>query len=96
MAIAVVAAAVAALSGCSSSAGSSYNSNASCSNTIDKPNATKITVWSWSPTIEVASDAFNKAHSDVQACIANVGAGTAEYNKLNTAIAAGSGAPTSP
>lgn len=92
-AIAAVAAAVTALSGCAGSAGSQYNAKASCSNAIDKPDAVKITVWAWSPTIGLAADAFNKSHDDVQACVANVGAGNDEYNKLNTAIAAGSGAP---
>ncbi|BDZ50241.1 hypothetical protein GCM10025867_24820 [Frondihabitans sucicola] len=93
IALAAVIATVAALTGCATSAGSQYNSKATCSNTIFKPDAVKITVWAWSPTIGVASDAFNKSHDDVQACVANVGAGTDEYNKLNTAIAAGSGAP---
>ncbi len=82
-----------ALGGCAAQGAAAYNADASCSNRIDKPDAIKITVWAWSPTIPLAADEFNKAHDDAQVCLANVGAGTDEYTRLSTAIAAGSGAP---
>ena len=38
-------------------------------------------------------DNFNEAHDDVQICWTNVGQGNDEYDKFQTAISAGKGAP---
>lgn len=64
-----------------------------CDNKILFPSATRVSLWGWSPTLPVAVDAFDKAHKDVQICWTNAGAGSAEYQKFSTAIAAGKGAP---
>jgi multiple sugar transport system substrate-binding protein len=64
-----------------------------CTNKIQDPKAPVVTLWSWSPTAQVAVDEFNAAHRDVQICWTNAGAGADEYNKFSTAIAAGKGAP---
>jgi multiple sugar transport system substrate-binding protein len=65
----------------------------SCTNKIVDAKAPVVTMWAWSPTAQVAVDAFNKAHKDVQVCWTNSGAGSAEYDKFTTAITAGTGAP---
>ncbi|PZF66079.1 hypothetical protein DEI81_00075 [Curtobacterium sp. MCBD17_013] len=65
----------------------------SCANKIVDPAAPVVTLWAWSPTASVAVDQFNKAHKDVQICWTNAGAGSAEYDKFSTAIAAKKGAP---
>ena len=64
-----------------------------CSNKIIYPDATRVSLWGWSPTLPQAVDAFDNAHKDVQICWTNVGASTAEYQKFSTVIAAGKGAP---
>ena len=38
-------------------------------------------------------DNFNKPHDDVQVCWTNAGAGGDEYDKFQTAVTAGTGAP---
>lgn len=86
----VIAIAVAALTGCSTSSSSSASS---CQNKILKPNATKVTMWAWYPNFQPVVDQFNKTHSDVQICWTNAGVGSDEYTKFSTAIQAGSGAP---
>lgn len=80
------------LAACSGS-GSSQPAASSCSNTISYPNATIVTVWGWYAAEKEVSDLFNKNHKDVQICWTKAGAGTKEYEKLQTALAAGSGAP---
>lgn len=97
---------VAALAGCSGQPASGGSTPASTDKPQaqgDKPNhcdvpivdqsAPRVSLWGWSPTDEVAVTAFNKAHTDVQICWTNAGAGSAEYEKFSTAIAAGKGAP---
>jgi len=66
---------------------------ASCTNTIPKPDATEVSVWAWYPAFEPVVDLFNETHDDVQICWTNAGQGADEYNKFSTAIEAGSGAP---
>ncbi|GAB3395448.1 sugar ABC transporter substrate-binding protein [Humibacter soli] len=99
---------VATLAGCSSSGGSGGSASAvpatdkpqaqadkptNCDNKIIYPDATRVSLWGWSPTLPVAVDAFDNAHKDVQICWTNAGAGAAEYQKFSTAISAGKGAP---
>ena len=52
-----------------------------------------MTLWAWYPNMELVVDNFNKEHDDVQVCWTNAGAGGDEYDKFQTAITAGTGAP---
>ena len=69
------------------------NADANCTNTIKKPDAPLVTLWAWYPNSEAVVDNFNEEHDDVQVCWTNAGAGGAEYDKFQTAISGGSGAP---
>ena len=55
--------------------------------------AVTLNFWSWVPKIDKAIAAFEKAYPNIKIKWDNVGNGTAEYNKLVTALQAGSGAP---
>lgn len=52
-----------------------------------------LSFWSWVPGIDKAIAQFEKAYPSIKIKWDNVGNGTAEYNKLVTALQAGSGAP---
>jgi multiple sugar transport system substrate-binding protein len=52
-----------------------------------------LTFWSWVPAIDKAVAEFEKAYPNIKITWDNVGNGTTEYNKLITALQAGSGAP---
>ncbi len=67
--------------------------SAACTNTIPKPDLPIVTLWAWYPNSETVADNFNEQHDDVQICWTNAGAGGDEYDKLQTAITAGTGAP---
>ncbi|WP_298325993.1 extracellular solute-binding protein [Haloactinopolyspora sp.] len=75
----------------SSSGGGSDPGN--CTNTIPKADVPVVTLWAWYPNMELVVDNFNELHDDVQVCWTNVGQGGDEYDKFQTAIAAGTGAP---
>lgn len=64
-----------------------------CTNTIPKADLPVVTLWAWYPNTELVVDNFNEASDDVQVCWTNAGAGGDEYDKFQTAISAGSGAP---
>ncbi|GAA3640281.1 sugar ABC transporter substrate-binding protein [Microbacterium awajiense] len=64
-----------------------------CTNEIKNPDAPVVTLWAWYPNSETVVDNFNENNDDVQVCWTNAGAGGEEYDKLQTAISAGSGAP---
>jgi multiple sugar transport system substrate-binding protein len=64
-----------------------------CTNKIANPDAPVVTLWAWYPNMELVVDNFNEANDDVQVCWTNVGAGGDAYDKFQTAISAGSGAP---
>ena len=64
-----------------------------CTNTITKQNVPVVTMWGWYPNTQLVVDNFNKQHDDVQVCWTNVGQGGDEYDKFQTAISAGTGAP---
>ncbi len=81
----------AALAACSGGGGGNDSSN--CTNTITKTDAPVVTLWAWYPNMELVVDNFNEQNDDVQVCWTNAGAGGDEYDKLQTAITAGSGAP---
>ena len=87
----VVAAALAACSG--GGGGGGGNDDANCTNKITKTDAPVVTLWAWYPNMELVVDNFNKEHDDVQVCWTNAGAGGDEYDKFQTAITAGTGAP---
>src|SRR5690606_35327879 len=73
--------------------GGGDNSNATCTNKLVNTDAPVVTMWAWYPNMEEVVDNFNKAHDDVQVCWTNAGAGGDEYDKFQTAVSAGSGAP---
>lgn len=73
--------------------GGGGDSASNCENEIKKPDATIVTLWAWYPNSELVVDNFNEANDDVQVCWTNVGAGGEAYDKFQTAISAGSGAP---
>jgi multiple sugar transport system substrate-binding protein len=73
--------------------GSGNNDAQSCTNTIKNEDAPIVTLWAWYPNSEAVVDNFNEEHDDVQVCWTNAGAGGDAYDKFQTAISAGSGAP---
>jgi multiple sugar transport system substrate-binding protein len=91
---------VATLSGCGgggddSDAGGSAGGNkaANCTNKIQNKQAPVVTLWAWYPNMEKVVDNFNSQNDDVQICWTNAGDGGEEYDKFQTAVSAGSGAP---
>lgn len=79
------------LGGCSGATGGNDATN--CTNKITKTDVPVVTLWAWYPNMELVVDNFNKQHDDVQVCWTNVGQGGDEYDKFQTAITAGTGAP---
>ncbi len=84
-----------ALASCSSGGGGDDGGNdaTNCTNTIPKPDLPVVTLWAWYPNSELVVDNFNNQADDVQVCWTNAGAGGDEYDKFQTAITAGTGAP---
>jgi multiple sugar transport system substrate-binding protein len=80
------------LAACTSGDGGG-GSDASCSNTITKTDLPVVTLWAWYPNMDKVVDNFNELNDEVQVCWTNVGQGGDEYDKLQTAITAGTGAP---
>lgn len=72
---------------------SSTNDDANCTNTIPKDDLPVVTMWAWYPNMELVVDNFNEQNDEVQVCWTNAGAGGDAYDKFQTAISAGSGAP---
>ena len=64
-----------------------------CTNTITKTDLPAVSVWGWYPNMDKVVDNFNAGNDEVQACWTNVGQGNDEYDKFQTAISAGTGAP---
>jgi multiple sugar transport system substrate-binding protein len=54
---------------------------------------TELTLWAWLPDFQEQVDMFEKAHKDIKVKLVNAGQGDVEYEKLRTALKAGSGAP---
>jgi multiple sugar transport system substrate-binding protein len=69
------------------------NDDANCTNTIPKADLPVVTMWAWYPNMELVVDNFNEQNDEVQVCWTNAGAGGDEYDKFQTAVSAGSGAP---
>lgn len=90
-AAAAMAVSVAGLTACGGGGGGA--AEATCTNEIKQPDATQVTVWAWYPSFETIVDNFNETHTDLQVCWTNAGQGADEYNKFQTAIEAGTGAP---
>lgn len=90
-AAAAVAVSAIGLTACSGGGGSAEE--ATCTNEIKQPDAAQVTVWAWYPSFESVVDNFNETHTDLQVCWTNAGQGADEYNKFQTAIEAGTGAP---
>ncbi|MDG4786013.1 extracellular solute-binding protein [Micromonospora sp. WMMD1102] len=91
----VTAAVLAAASGlvaCSSDSGGGSDAS-NCTNTITKKELPVVTMWGWYPNMQLVVDNFNKQSSEVQVCWTNVGQGSDQYDKFQTAISAGTGAP---
>jgi multiple sugar transport system substrate-binding protein len=93
LAVAAALAVAGTLAACSGGGGGGGNDAANCTNKIVNADAPVVTMWAWYPNTELVVDNFNKAHDDVQVCWTNAGAGGDEYDKFQTAISAGSGAP---
>ena len=82
------------LAACTADSGSGGGGEAaSCTNTITKTDLPSVTVWGWYPNMDKVVDNFNAKNDEVQACWTNVGQGNDEYDKFQTAISAGTGAP---
>jgi multiple sugar transport system substrate-binding protein len=54
---------------------------------------TELILWSWLPDMQLQVDMFEKAHKNIKVKLVNAGQGEDEYQKLRTALKAGSGAP---
>jgi multiple sugar transport system substrate-binding protein len=85
----------AALASCSAGGGGGNGGNdaTNCTNTIPKSDLPVVTMWAWYPNMELVVDNFNEQNDEVQVCWTNVGQGGDEYDKFQTAITAGTGAP---
>jgi multiple sugar transport system substrate-binding protein len=64
-----------------------------CTNDIPKDDLPVVSMWAWYPNMEKAIDNFNEQNDEVQVCWTNVGQGSDEYDKFQTAISSGTGAP---
>lgn len=83
------------LAACSSGDDSSAGGNdaTNCTNSVPKADLPVVTMWAWYPNMELVVDNFNEQNDEVQVCWTNVGQGGDEYDKFQTAITAGTGAP---
>ena len=81
------------LAACSGGGTGGGGDTSNCTNKITKTDLPVVTLWAWYPNTELVVDNFNKDHDDVQVCWTNAGAGGDEYDKFQTAVSAGSGAP---
>ena len=54
---------------------------------------TELTLWAWLPDFQAQVDMFENAHKNIKVKLVNAGQGEDEYQKLRTALKAGSGAP---
>ncbi|AZS38117.1 Lactose-binding protein [Microbacterium lemovicicum] len=79
--------------GTASQGGGGGNDATNCTNTIPKADLPVVTMWAWYPNMETVIDNFNDQNDEVQVCWTNVGQGGDEYDKFQTAITAGTGAP---
>ncbi len=80
-------------SGAASSSSAAASSGAASAAATTSDATVTLEFWSWVPNIEAAVDLWNQTHPNVKVNFTRTAAGTDAYNKLKTAIAAGSGAP---
>ncbi len=66
---------------------------AACGSNAGSSGPVQLTFWSWVPGLQDQVNEFNASHPNIKVNYQNIGAGTAEYNKLKVALRAGSGAP---
>ncbi|GAA1942335.1 sugar ABC transporter substrate-binding protein [Microbacterium deminutum] len=84
------------LSGCSAGTnGGTPSSSAISQADIDKAmtTPTNLTFWTWVPDIQNEVDLFEAKYPDIKVKVENVGQGLPHYQKLRSAIEAGTGAP---
>jgi multiple sugar transport system substrate-binding protein len=94
LAAASVLALASALVACSSDDDGGGGTDASsCTNAIPKKDLPVVTMWAWYPNMDRVVDNFNQQNTEVQVCWTNVGQGGDAYDKFQTAISAGTGAP---
>ena len=95
--IAVAAAAAIALTACggggtdSGTASTKTVSQAEIDKALSTP--TTLTFWTWLPQVQKEVALFEKQHPAIKVKVVNVGQGLAHYQKLRTALRAGTGAP---
>jgi len=98
-ALAVTATAAAlVLAGCSGGTGGGTDTPASEEITQEEVDAamttdTNLTFWTWVPDIQNQVDLFEAEYPAIHVDVVNVGQGAPHYQKLRTALEAGSGAP---
>ncbi|PJJ70804.1 multiple sugar transport system substrate-binding protein [Diaminobutyricimonas aerilata] len=85
--------ALVACSGGGDQGGGGGGNATNCTNEIPKKDLPTVTMWAWYPNMELVVDNFNEQNDEVQVCWTNVGQGSDEYDKFQTAITAGTGAP---
>ena len=56
---------------------------------------TELTFWTWLPDIQKEVDLFQRKYPAIKVNVVNAGQGEPHYQKLRTALTAGSGAPVS-
>lgn len=66
-------------------------SGSSASGSSDEP--VELTVWAWDSTLERTIEGFEEENPNITVTITNAGTNTTEYQALNNAMEAGSGAP---
>lgn len=95
MTLGTVAVASVLLAGCAASgtttASTSAVSKAAITKAMNTP--TTITFWTWVPKIQTEVNLFEKKYPKIKVDVVNLGQGATYYTKLESAIAAGSGAP---
>jgi len=83
-AVAAISAAVVLLAACGS------GTNSASKNSLKN---VKLNWWTWTGNPQIAIKNFEKAYPSIHVTYHNVGSGSTEYTKLETALKAGSGAP---
>lgn len=79
--------------GTGATGGDGGGSDQACDNTITKTDLPTVSVWAWYPNMATVVDNFNELNDEVQVCWTNAGQGNDQYDKFQTSISAGSGAP---
>lgn len=91
-ALAGVAVAATAISGCATAAPAASQSPAvDLDAVLNEP--AELTLWSWSTNVQAVVDAFEAKYPEISIEVVNVGTGNDHYTKLQNAIKAGKGAP---